>query len=160
MSKMPVRRDREEISGASYAELLDAVKRRIASAQRRVATAINSELVLTYWGIGRDILERQEREGWGAEVIERLADDLRTEMSGGARGLSRRNLFYMRRFAALWPEPGKVQTLSAQIGWTHHIQLMDACGEDRDLYAWYAARAAEHGWSRSGNDFAASVTGA
>lgn len=53
----------------------------------------------------------------------------------------------MRRFAALWPDAEKVQTLSAQIGWSHHQILLDAFGADRDLYAWYVAKALEHRWA-------------
>jgi hypothetical protein len=39
--------------------------------------SVNEELVLLYWEVGREILQRQEREGWGAKVIDRLAGDLR-----------------------------------------------------------------------------------
>ena len=45
----------------------------------------------------------------------------------------------MRRFATIWPDREKVQPLSAQIGWTHHQVLIDAFGDDRNLYAWAAA---------------------
>ena len=63
---------------AGYADWLAELKIRIHSAQQRAALAVNRELVLLYWQIGRDILQRQSREGWGAKVIERLAHDLRT----------------------------------------------------------------------------------
>lgn len=84
-----------------------------------------TELVLLYWSIGREILDRQQALGWGDDVVGQISQDLRTE-TGGARGFSRRNLFYMRRFAALWPEPENVQTLSALFGWSHHQVLLDA----------------------------------
>jgi hypothetical protein len=64
--------------------------------------------VLLYWGIGRDILSRQESEGWGAKIIDRLAADLGRafpEMTG----LSARNLKYMRAFAEAWPDLEFVQ---------------------------------------------------
>ncbi len=61
-----------------YADWLQDLKTRIHSAQQRAALAVNRELVLLYWQIGRDILVRQARQGWGAKVIERLAHDLRT----------------------------------------------------------------------------------
>jgi predicted nuclease of restriction endonuclease-like (RecB) superfamily len=67
--------------------------------------------------------------------------------TGSARGFSRRNLFYMRRFAGLWPEHAKVPSAMAQVGWTAHRVLLDSFGEDPDLYAWYVAKAAEHRWS-------------
>ena len=60
-----------------YAELLAELKERIRTAQTRAALAVNSELVWLYWSIGRDILARQEAQGWGARVVERLAEDLR-----------------------------------------------------------------------------------
>jgi predicted nuclease of restriction endonuclease-like (RecB) superfamily len=53
----------------------------------------------------------------------------------------------MRRLAAVWPEAEKVQTLSAQIGWSHHQVLLDAWAEEPKLYLWYAAKAAENRWS-------------
>ena len=68
-----------------YADWLVDLKTRIHTAQQRAALAVNRELVLLYWQIGRDILARQASQGWGAKVIERLAHDLRTafpEMKG------------------------------------------------------------------------------
>jgi len=101
---------------------------------------------MLYWSIGHDILDQQKAGGWGDGIVERIADDLR-EATGGARGFSRRNLFYMRRFAALWPEAEKVQTVSAQIGWSHHQVLLDSFADEPSLYLWYATKAAENRWS-------------
>lgn len=68
------------------------------SARVRAALAVNRELVLLYWSIGRDILERQDRLGWGAKVIDQLAADLQKELAE-SKGSSSRNLKYMRSFA-------------------------------------------------------------
>lgn len=62
---------------ADYAAWLSELKTRIHEAQQRATRAVNRELVLLYWQVGGDILARQGREGWGAKVIERLAQDLR-----------------------------------------------------------------------------------
>ena len=62
-----------------YALWLDELKTRIHGAQQRAALAVNRELVLLYWQIGRDILQRQAALGWGSKVIERLAHDLRVK---------------------------------------------------------------------------------
>lgn len=86
---------------AGYADWLAELKICIHSAQQRAALAVNRELVLLYWQIGRDILQRQSREGWGAKVIERLAHDLRTAFPD-MKGFSPRNLKYMRSFAQAW----------------------------------------------------------
>jgi predicted nuclease of restriction endonuclease-like (RecB) superfamily len=130
----------------AYHELIERLRRRIRESQTRAARALNTELVMLYWAIGRDILDQQQAGGWGNGVVDRIADDLR-EATGGARGFSRRNLFYMRRFAAVWPDPEKVQTMSAQIGWSHHQVLLDAFGDEPTLYTWYAAKAAGNHWS-------------
>ena len=60
-----------------YADWLADLKGRIHCAQQSATLAVNRELVLLYWQIGRDILARQAAQGWGAKVIERLAHDLR-----------------------------------------------------------------------------------
>lgn len=67
------------------------IKRRIHSAETRAALGVSRELVLLCWSIGRDILAKQDAEGWGAKVIDRLAKDLGTEFPG-VEGFSPRNL--------------------------------------------------------------------
>jgi hypothetical protein len=64
-----------------YAALFKDIKERVRTAQVRAALAVNRELIVLYWSIGRDILDRQKIEGWGTKVIERLAKDLGTEFS-------------------------------------------------------------------------------
>src|SRR5665213_3036560 len=86
-----------------YEEFLLDIKARIQSAQVRAALALSREVVLLYWHIGREIRERQERYGWGAKVVQRLAADLRTSFPG-VEGFSSRNLHYMRTFADAYPD--------------------------------------------------------
>ena len=119
---------------------------RAAAARQRAARAVNAELVLLYWSIGRMILTEQQRHAWGDDVVGLLARDLRARSDLG-RGFSRRNLFYMRQFATMWPDREFVQTVSAQIGWSHHQVLLDAFGGMTDLYAWYAGKTIENLWS-------------
>src|SRR5258706_10995740 len=85
-----------------YDHFLQDLKARIRTAQVRAGLAVNRELVLLYWGIGRDILARQQEQGWGAKVIERLSADLRHSFPE-MKGLSRTNLLYMRSFADAFP---------------------------------------------------------
>ncbi len=89
-------------SSNSYQDLLVRLKRQIPAAQVRAALAVNQELVLLYWGIGKEILARQKKAGWGSQVIEGLPKDLRSEFPD-MQGLSPRNLKYTRAFAAAWP---------------------------------------------------------
>ena len=104
---------------AGYADWLAELKGRIHHAQQRAALAVNRELVRLYWQIGRDILERQAREGWGAKIIDRLAQDLRNAFPD-MKGFSPRNLKYMRAFALAWPDAEFVQDVLAQLPWYHH----------------------------------------
>lgn len=144
-----VRDDMQLLSGAAgYNELLEGIRKRIATTGARIHLAANRELVLLYWSIGRDILARQEREGWGAKVIDQLARDLKSE---GHRGFSRSNLHYMRAFAVAWPDTngsGFVQQPVAQIPWGHNIILLERLDSNDDR-RWYAERTLENGWSRN-----------
>ena len=129
-----------------YARLLAAIKARVRAAQIRAVLSANRELLAAYWDIGRMILDRQNAEGWGAKVIDRLSRDLQNEFPG-QQGFSPRNLKYMRAFAEAWPEPEFVQQPAAQIPWTHHCMLLDKLSSPADRL-WYAAKALEYGWSR------------
>jgi predicted nuclease of restriction endonuclease-like (RecB) superfamily len=130
-----------------YAAILGEIKQRIREERLRVVMAANSAMILLYWDIGRLILERQERAGWGARVIDRLAADL-TEAYPEMKGLSPRNLKYMRAFAAAWPERSIVQEPLARIPWYHHIALMEKCRTPAERL-WYARQSAEQGWSHN-----------
>lgn len=130
-----------------YSEWLSQLKTRIHSAQQRATLAVNRELVLLYWQIGRDILARQAAQGWGAKVIERLAHDLRTAFPD-MKGFSPRNLKYMRAFAEAWPEAAFVQEVLAQLPWYHQLALLDKL-PGPETRRWYAAQAIEHNWSRN-----------
>src|SRR5258708_2020827 len=79
----------------SYRAFLTELKERIQAAQLRTLLSVNRELVLLYWQIGRDILDRQNRERGGAKVIDRLSLDLK-RASPYIHGFSPRNLKYMR----------------------------------------------------------------
>jgi hypothetical protein len=79
----------------AYSRLLNELKERIRAARTRAALAVNEEMVLLYWAIGREILVRQGEEGWGAHIVARLAVDLRREFPE-MTGLSARNLKYIR----------------------------------------------------------------
>jgi predicted nuclease of restriction endonuclease-like (RecB) superfamily len=132
---------------SDYGPWLAELKTRIHLAQQRAARSVNRELVLLYWQIGRDILERQGREGWGAKVIERLSVDLRNAFPE-MKGFSRANLLYMRAFAEAWPDPQIVQQAVGQLPWGHNLVLLSKL-KTPDLRLAYATRAAEMGWSRA-----------
>ncbi len=130
-----------------YADWLGELKTRIHTAQQRATLAVNRELVLLYWQIGRDILARQAEQGWGAKVIERLAHDLRAAFPD-MKGFSRANLMYMRAFAEAWPDAVIVQQAVGQLPWGHNLVLLTRLKDTEQRMA-YAQSAIAHGWSRN-----------
>jgi predicted nuclease of restriction endonuclease-like (RecB) superfamily len=112
----------------SYVHLLNEIKARVQAASSRAGLVVNRELKLLYWHIGRRVLDAQRREGWGAKVVDRLAEDLGRAFPG-MRGFSARNLKYMRAFAEAWPEEPIVQRLVAQLPWGHNVRLLDYVGD-------------------------------
>lgn len=131
----------------SYATTFAELKARIESERLRVVLAANSAMVLLYWDIGRVILARQENEGWGAKVVDRLSADL-SRAFPDMSGLSSRNLRYMRAFAAAWPDGEFVQQVVAQMPWGQNVVLLDRIDEP-GVRAWYARRVVAEGWSRN-----------
>lgn len=129
-----------------YGKWLLDLKQRIRSAQQRASLSVNRELVLLYWQIGRDILERQQAQGWGAKVIDQLAHDLKAAFPD-MKGFSRRNLLYMRSFAEQWPDLEFVQQAVAQIPWGHNILITTKCSSVAEA-TFYIAKTLEQGWSR------------
>jgi len=113
---------------AAYGALLADLKRRVRLAQVRAAFAVNRELVLLYWHIGREILRSQQAEGWGAKVIERLARDLRKEFPDMS-GLTSRNLKYMRAFVEAYSSGESVRQLAGQFVQQLVAQLPESKGK-------------------------------
>ena len=132
---------------SDYGPWLAELKARINAAQQQAARSVNSELVLLYWQIGRGILERQGREGWGSKVIERLSQDLRNAFPT-MKGFSRANLLYMRAFAEAWPDQAIVQQAVGQLPWGHNLVLLSKL-KATDLRLAYTQRAIDQGWSRA-----------
>lgn len=148
-----------------YLSILKSLKTRIRLANLKVAIAVNAELLELYWEIGYAISQQQQQEGWGTKVIEKLARDLKMEFPD-FKGLSIRNLWYMKKFAEEWPrEPilqpvvaelqsadkqlfKFMQPLVAQIPWAHHIVLLNKtkAGDER---LFYLKKSIENGWSKS-----------
>ncbi|MCA1995475.1 MAG: DUF1016 N-terminal domain-containing protein, partial [Coleofasciculus sp. S288] len=131
----------------NYTAFLRSLKERIQQAQIKAALAVNRELTLLYWQIGREILTRQRQEGWGAKIIDQLAKDLRREFPD-VKGFSARNLKYMRAFAEAYPDEPFVQQVAAQIPWFHNCVLLDRV-KDASERLWYTQQATITGWSRS-----------
>lgn len=128
------------IQSAEYAEFLGQVKQRIRAAQIRAALAVNEELPALYWDIGREIVERQQRDGWGSSVIDRLAGDLQKAFHGikgfSARNVSRMRAFYLGFEQFAGDSPNLPQAV-AKIPWGH-LSLVVEKLKDPVAKQWYA----------------------
>ena len=136
-----------KLTPQDYDDFLRELKERILSVQVKAALSVNHELVLLYWYIGREILTRQQQQGWGAKVIDKLAADLRQAFPQ-MKGFSARNLKYVRAFAQAYPDEEFVQQLVAQIPWGHNVRILDAV-KDSEERKWYVEQTIQYGWSRN-----------
>jgi len=130
-----------------YANWLSDLKKRVREAQTRAAVAVNTELVLLYWSIGRDIIERQKMHGWGSKVVNQLSEDLKKEFPD-MKGFSPSNLNYMLAFAREWPDQSIFQGPLGKLSWYHQIALLTNI-KDQSERVWYAAEVIKNGWSRN-----------
>jgi predicted nuclease of restriction endonuclease-like (RecB) superfamily len=149
---------------ANYVQIVAGLKEKIRLARQKVSFTVNKELLKVYWEIGTIILE-QQKEGWGIKVIDRLAADLKMEFPD-FKGISVRNLKYMRAFAEAWPDfqivqapLAQLQTIDkqesiivqqavAQLPWAHHISILEKL-KSREERLFYIQKAIENGWSRN-----------
>ncbi len=98
-----------------YADLLNTIKARIRQTQIKASLSANAEMILMYWDIRRMIHERQQKKGWGAGIIPRLAKDIRNDMPE-VKGFSERNIGYMIRFAREYESLPILQQAVAKLG--------------------------------------------
>ncbi len=129
-----------------YPTLLGVLKQRIRAAQYRALSLVNNELIGLYWDIGRAIEERQDREGWGESVVERLSADLQSEF-GAKSGFSTQNLWYMRNFYREYSALPNLQPLVGEVSWSKHLIILARCKMplEREFYLRSTAR---FGWSK------------
>jgi predicted nuclease of restriction endonuclease-like (RecB) superfamily len=126
-----------------WRSLYDQVSALILAARSRVRSAVNQEMVLTYWQIGQLIVEGEQagemRAEYGKAVLEGVADRLTAEFG---KGFDVRNLRYMRQFYLLFPNWNAVRS---ELSWTHYRLLLKV--ESAAARAWYMAEAESEGWS-------------
>ncbi len=123
------------------------VKVRIRSAQYDALKAVNKELVILYWDIGRMIVERQERAGWGKAVVEQLAADLRMEFPGMG-GFSASNLWRMKAFFEAYTGLEKLAPLVREIGWSHNLAILERCKDPLER-EFYLRMTRKFGWTKN-----------
>jgi predicted nuclease of restriction endonuclease-like (RecB) superfamily len=130
------------INNDSYFQILEDVKTRIRDAQYKAVLGVNREQILLYWSIGKAISANVQ---YGSSFINNLARDIKMDFPK-AKGYSARNLRYMRKFADLVDDERILQTVSANLSWSHNTHLFDKTNSLGE-YLWYATQTIENGWS-------------
>ncbi len=132
------------INNNEYLDLVQSIKQEIQQAQYKATLNVNKELIVLYYNIGKLI---NKHKTWGNKFIENLASDIRLSFPN-AKGYSVRNLKYMSKLAATYPDEQFVQQAVAQIPWGHTVVLLDKCS-DESVRNWYIEKTIENGWSRN-----------
>lgn len=146
-------------SNQEYKQWLIDLKKRIRQSQLKAAVKVNSELIILYWSMGKDIVEKQEKAKWGNGFITQLSRDLKEEFPN-MQGFSKRNLELIRQWYLFYNQETpiakqavsqlkdiNVQQLVSQIPWGHNIKIVSKC-EAIDEALFYINKTIELGWSR------------
>lgn len=136
-----------KILPADYLVFLNEVKTRIQASRIRATRAVNAELMGLYWDLGKTIVSRQEKFGWGQSVVEQLARDLTREL-GSIEGFSTHNLWRMRHFYLSYRDQSKLAQLVLQIPWGHNILILQKCKTSAERI-YYLEASSKLGWSRN-----------
>lgn len=137
MTKSSKKSNTELVHGLpkGYTSVLESIVDNVKAAQTRAMVAVNLELIHVYKEIGRIIYEQQQEANWGDAIVKTLASDLKKAFPG-MKGFSYRNLYIMRDLYASYKDSEKLQTLSAQISWSHNVAILSHCEDllEREFY--------------------------
>ena len=134
-----------QIPSDEYREILKIIVNKIKTAQAKALSAVNRELIEVYRDVGRIIYEKQQKGEWGDSVVRSLAQDLQKDFPG-RKGFSYRNLYLMKDLYVSYKDNEKVQTLSAQISWSHNVALLSKCKDPLER-EFYMKMSKKNGWT-------------
>ncbi len=140
-----------------YTNILSEIKDRIKTAQSKAILSANAEMINMYWDIGKIIYFRQQKEGWGAGVIPKLANDLKNEIPD-VKGFSERNIKFMVQLykeytleSPIGKQPvsqlENIKNIISEIPWGHNIILLQKI-KDNQIRLWYIEQIINNGWNR------------
>lgn len=132
------------MSDLAYTDsMMDEIRALLLNARQKVATHINTELLSTYWNVGRIIVEHEqnnsERAAYGKQQLRQISKELTKEFG---KGFSVSNIQFMRRFYQAYQIQ---QAVSVKLSWSHYCELLSIS----DLYkrSFYEKEAVNSGWS-------------
>ncbi|MDO9464867.1 MAG: PDDEXK nuclease domain-containing protein [bacterium] len=130
-----------------YIKFLNDLKSKIKQTQYQTYRAVNKELISLYWDIGKSIVDKQKKLGWGQKIIQQLAEDLQKEFPKNS-GFSYANLDRMRKFYLTYKNNPKLAQLVREIHWGQNIVILEKLNDNyqREYYLRMGIRSS---WSRS-----------
>lgn len=164
-------------SKRKYSQWLIELKKNIQQSKLQTALQVNTNMLVLYWYLGNELNIKIEQEGWGANIVQSLSNDLQ-KFFPDIKGFSTRSMIYMQQFAKAYPnllitqqavalikknKKSIMQQAVALIGnnqyflsnsnivsipWGHHTLLLDKV-EDNHARVWYIEKTIENSWSRS-----------
>jgi predicted nuclease of restriction endonuclease-like (RecB) superfamily len=152
------------IVSEEYKVWLSRLKQKVRSAQLKAAVKVNSEMLLFYWDLGSDIVEKQAKVKWGDRFLDRLSRDLMSEFPA-MKGFSKRNLELIRQWYVFYNRDKTItkqavsqlgsQTVEqgipvriTEIPWGHNIAIISKCKSSKEAL-FYVNNTIEYGWSRN-----------
>ena len=139
------------LSNKEYKQWLLELKSKIRQAQMKAVVKVNAELLLLYWDMGADIVQKQKNAKWGTGFIDQLSNDLMREFPD-MKGFSRSNLKYIRQWHLFYNSNKAISQQAVdqitQIPWGHSIAIITKC-EDVEEALYYVQNTIIHNWSRN-----------
>ena len=151
-----------------YKNFIIEIKSKISHSQIKIASAVNSALIMFYWELGGMISLKQKETAWGSKFIEQMAKDLKKEFPS-LKGFSRTNLFYIKKFYEFYATSlvqlrgglntksddnqivqlsgGLIGNIIFQIPWRHNIEILNKC-KDINEAIYYIKQTIINNWSR------------
>ena len=127
-----------------YFEVLNDIKNTLITTRNKIINNANKDLILMYYKIGLKLIENNK---WGVSFIDTLAKDLKIEFPN-IKGMSARNLRYMKKFATEFDNDEFLQGVLAKLSWNHNQILLDRI-KDNNIRKWYAKECITNGWTTS-----------
>ena len=123
--------------------MMNEIRELLLNARQRVTVQVNTELLSTYWNVGKIIVEyeqkNKDRADYGKQTLKQLSKELTAEFG---KGFSRSNLQNMRAFYLAYPI---CQTVSGKLSWSHYCELLTI--SDPDKRSFYEKETINSGWS-------------
>lgn len=135
-----------------YKDFIVNLKSKIQSSQLKIATTLNSALLLFYWELGEMISYKQKEAKWGSKFIEQIAKDLKKEFPT-LKGFSRTNLFYIKKFYEFYVDEivqlrvGLNEDMLFTIPWRHHIEILNKVKSSKEAF-YYIEQTLKNSWTK------------